>query len=214
MSKLQTLAFAVLTTASLPAEVVLWTANGTLGSGTGLFSRDDLLPDDPITIRVTYNDQATPDIRGQAVGRTEIDYRTDINLTVTISTDDYTWQGFVESASGLSPTTFVTVTNTFPLIESVDITVLSSLNIIFEADEVVAPIAPVLSLATTSTSAFLSWQSDFRFRYQVESTPSLASPVWTPIETRFGTDATITRSYPLTADTLFYRVIALPREIP
>ena len=267
-----------LTTAA-QAEIVLWTTTGALTSGTGVFERADLPPGDPVTIRVTYDDQATQQIRGEALGQIQSDYRTDINLRITITSGENTWEGFVESGDSTGPTTFFTVIAPFQTSERADFTIDSidngsfpsfpfrlgqsaasifldfngannaflgsgisatdihpeelssatgtisngvgnrlsftidptSLEVILEADEIVPPIAPVLSLATTPTTALLSWQSDFRFRYQVESTADLSAPVWDIVETRFGTDAIITRIYPRPSRTLFYRVVALER---
>lgn len=266
---------------SIQAETVLWKATGNLTTGTGVFLRQDLSPDDPVTIRITYDDQAIPQLRGSALGQLDSDYRTSINLRVILTSGSYTWEGFVESAATTIPTTFLTITNTFQSLERVQLDISSadngtfpnfpfrlgesdsslflnfransrdflgsgisagdihpaelssatgkistgvgnnltftieptSLEVLFEADETITPIAPVLTTSTNSENFILTWQSDFRFRYRVESTSDLSSDTWDEVETRFGTDAIITRIYPLTSSALFYRVVALERPL-
>jgi len=258
MPQLQTLALFVLSAIQLQAETVLWTASGTLGTGTGLFQRQDLPPGAPLQIRVTYDDQAVQQVRSQIFGQTTSDYRTNIQLNITITSGDHTWEGFVDSAdSPPLPTTFLTITSTpspnLNFIDQIQIDLSSedngtfpsfpfrlgdstasfeldlignnntfldfgispddfnlselgaftgciatgvgnalpftldpaSLVVIFEADESIDPFSPPLSLTTTGS--------------------------WNSIDNRFGTDATITRTYPRTEEKLFYRVVTLPR---
>lgn len=79
------------------------------------------------------------------------------------------------------------------------------------ADEVTPPVAPLLNASTDSGNLVLTWQSDFTLRYRIEATSDLASPTWHEVETRFGTGAIITRTYPLTNAPRFYRVVASER---
>lgn len=267
------------------AETVLWKANGSLTTGTGLFQRQDLSPDDPVVIRMTYRDDAIQEVTSGLSfgGRIDSDYWQNIDLKITISVGSYTWEGAVVTANRGSPFTFFTrdkVETATP--ESVEVKISTtdqgsfssfpfrlgqssasfflnflgansallgsgisadqihpehlstangristglgndlsftidptSLEVLFEADEVTPPIAPPASIFTTSETVILSWQSDSRFRYRVESTPDLFSDLWTEIETRFGTDTTITRTYPRPSSTLFYRIISLERTPP
>ena len=253
MPKLQTVAFLLLSATQLSAESVLWTANGTLGSGSGVLSRTDLPPGSPLELRLTYNDQAIPQFRSGFIDQSIIDYRTEIELRIVITSGIYTWEGFVDSAEFTGPTTFLTTVSppserpfldrlevnldstdngTFPSFpfrlgnsdaafqldllgqsqsflgsgispNDYDLTQIatftgaivtgagntlpftidpSSMVVIFEADEVIAPIAPILTLTTTADSATLSWLSDFRFRYQIESTTDLSSNSWASVE--------------------------------
>ena len=280
MSKLQTLVFLVILTSPLHAETVLWKATGSLTSGTGVFLRNDLSSDDPVTIRMTYDDGATQDITTNTFGRVDSDYWENIDLQITISTGTYTWEGTVGTADMDSPYTFFTqVKDPFPTAESLQAKLSttdqgefssfpfrlaestssffldfrgtnssllgsgiraddihpehlataigkistgvgndlsfsiepSSLEILFEKDDVILPPAPEPSIAATSGSATLTWQSDFRFRYRVESTANLSAVSWTILETRNGTGTDISRTYPATNSPLFYRVVSFPR---
>ena len=279
MPKLLHLAAGLAICTSLHAETVLWKSSGNLTTGTGVFFREDLSPNDPVAIRITYDDQAIQQLRAEALGQVESDYRTNIDLEATITIGSYTWKGIVESATTATPTTFITITKLFPGAEIVTLTISSvdngtfsdfpfrlgestsaitldfrgannsfldsgisaddihpeelssatgkittgvgndlsftidptSLEVLFEADETIPPVAPVLSASSTTDNFILKWQSDFRFQYRVEATSDLASETWEVVETRFGTDAVITRTYPLDSAPLFYRVVALER---
>lgn len=114
MSKFQALAFLI--SASLAqGETVLWTATGALTGTTGVFLRDDLPSDTPVTIRITYDDQAIPQNRSSfpSLGASENDYRTNLNLSIVITAGSYQWEGFVGSGSTSTPTTFNVRTSNF-----------------------------------------------------------------------------------------------------
>ena len=279
MSKFLPLITALFLTATAQSEVVLWKATGALTTGTGVFQRQDLSPDDPVTLRITYDDQATQQVLATVFGRVESAYRTEVSLKVIITAGTYTWEGFVDSATTTDPTTFHTFTFSYASPEKVKFTVSStdnatfptfpyrlaestssifldfqgtnntfldsgiseldihsealssatgkistgvgndlsftidpaSLEVLKEANEVVPPSAPEPSIEAASDSISLSWQSDFRFRYRVESTNDLSAATWDAVETRNGTDAVITRSYPVADPSLFYRIVALER---
>lgn len=280
MSQLQNLVFFSLLTTALQADTVLWKADGTLSSGTGVFLRNDLSPDDPVTIRMTYDDGATQDITTNTFGRIDSDYWQNIDLKITISTGDYTWEGTVETANmGIPYTFFTRVKDPFPTPESLEVKLSSvdqgefssfpfrladstssffldlrgansslldsgirtddihpehltsatgkistgvgndlsfsinpdSLEVINESEEIIPPVEPKPSIAVTPENVSLTWPSDFRYLYRVESTTDLSSDLWTSLETRNGTGATISRSYPLSDSTLYYRVVAIER---
>ena len=284
MSKFQALAFFGLLSLSARAETVLWKATGTITEGTGVFFRNDLPPDAPLTIRVTYDDQAIPQNRVNLVfpGRFEDDYRTGIDLRVIVTAGSYLWEGFVNSAAATGPTTFHTFTYSYPSAEAIKLTIDSSdggtfpsfpfrlgdgfaslkfdlggsdntfldsgiaplainlsalstgtgiistgvgndldfsidptsVEILFEADEVIPPTAPIVSASHTSESISLTWQSDFRYRYRVETTDDLSSQAWTEIETRNGTDTIITRDYERADFPNYFRIVVIERQGP
>lgn len=87
-----------------------------------------------------------------------------------------------------------------------------SLEILKESDEIVPPTAPIVDISTTTDNVTLSWQSEFRFRYRIESTTDLSADDWNEVETRNGTGTPISRSYPISNTLLFYRVVAIERE--
>ena len=283
MSKLQTLVSFLLFPLSALAETVLWKATGTLTDGTGVFFRDDLPPDAPVSLRITYRDDAILDPVAVTFGRNDSDYFQDIHLEIEIEIGDYTWKGLVETAdkgfpytffpklndpsptpedlemrldsedqanfssfpfrlgdssasifldflgtnssflgSGISPNAIdtallSTATGTISTGVGNDLTFSidpSSLEILFESDEPVAPIAPVVSASVTSDTVTLSWQSDFRFRYRVESTSDLSSETWDEIEIRNGTDLVITRDYVRAEHPNYFRVEPIERDTP
>lgn len=286
MSKFLTLALLILLISPALAETVLWKATGTLDSGTGVFLRQDLSPGDPVTIRMTYSDQAErreksaipPGLLGPGRQSTSA-FRTGLNLSVTVNVGNYSWEANVENGTESATFSFFVKEGTLPLPEEVKANIAagdggefpsfpfalnqsanqlslafissnntfidsgitatsfspefltsgsgeistgvgnklaftlepSSLKVLFEEDETITPVAPVLTTSTDSENFILTWQSDFDFRYRVESSFDLSSDTWDEVETRFGTDAIITRTYPLTSSVLFYRVVALER---
>jgi len=87
----------------------------------------------------------------------------------------------------------------------------SSFEIFLEKDEVLPPVAPMVSSSVSEDSISLSWLSDIRFRYRIEGTSDLSAAQWTELETRNGTSTPITRSYPFANTFRFYRVVAIQR---
>ena len=87
----------------------------------------------------------------------------------------------------------------------------SAFEILFEKDELLPPIAPMVSSVISNNSISLTWLSDIRFRYRIEGTSDLSASGWTTVETRNGTSTPITRSYPLANNFRFYRVVAIQR---
>lgn len=107
-------------------------------------------------------------------------------------------EGFIQSDSSSNQLAF-----------SIDPTTVQILN---ESDEIVPPVAPTVTASIVQGRAALSWQSDLRFRYRVESSPLLNMTTWNVIETKNGTGAIISVDYEKPADTtFFYRVVAVPR---
>ncbi|MDB4438347.1 hypothetical protein N9195_02020 [bacterium] len=280
MSKLCALVLGIATLAATQAETVLWKATGTVDNLGGSFQGQDLSSGDPLELRMTYSDDAEPDLIAEIFGRVESDYRQNINLSLTVTSGNRTWQGAVTSADRGSPRTFFTkITNPFATAEFVEITATTldqatfssfpfrqddeaaeislsflganneflqggisvlgfsisnlasatgtlstgtgnelaftldpaSLEILFENDEVIIP--PVVSISTTVTpdSIALTWLTDIRFSYRVESTSDLEAETWSVVETRNGTDTPVTRFYPLDKETFFYRVVTVTR---
>ncbi len=124
MSKLFALALCL--TSAAQAETVLWKATGALTTGTGVFQRQDLSPSDSVTLRITYDDDAIPDVPTPLLGRTDSDYREAINLKIEITIGSYLWEGTVSSAKKGFPYTFFTrVKDPFPTAESFDIQITS-----------------------------------------------------------------------------------------
>ena len=124
MSKLQALGFLSLSlTAS--GEIVVWKASGILEERIGIFLQEDLPTDASVTIRVTYDDTAAPQnlVNLPFPGRFEDDFRTDINLKVTLTIGSFEWEGLVESATTDTPTTFQTFTFNYPGAERIELTI-------------------------------------------------------------------------------------------
>ena len=86
-----------------------------------------------------------------------------------------------------------------------------SLEILFEDDEVIPLPQFTVTAEMSPESIALTWPTDLRFRYRVETTTDLAAETWTVLETRNGTDTPATRSYPLADGTRFYRIVAIER---
>lgn len=268
------------------SETVLWTGTGNVGTVTGSLNESGIVTGDPVSFRMTYNDQAIPEITravnfGSALVADSY-FPNDLDLRVTITIGSLIWEATVEGDNGMTPyTLFVTeasllpperVTATlgssdetnfvsFPFqasggpseirleftsasdqfissgISSLALNPLaitsasgriltgspanqlsftidpSSVEIIDEEDVVIAPEAPLVSIATDETEVTLSWFGDIRFRYRVEFSEDLSNDSWTTVETRNGTQTNISRSYPLSAGAGFYRIVAIDRGL-
>ncbi|YCM45626.1 hypothetical protein V2O64_06295 [Verrucomicrobiaceae bacterium 227] len=98
---------------SLQGEVVLWRATGNITSTSGSFVDPSLAPGEAVTIRMTYDDQTAEVIEKSTVGDIESDFRTEIDLTVTVQIGTRKWQAHVFSGGSLSPATFYTKIRNF-----------------------------------------------------------------------------------------------------
>ncbi|MDA7509312.1 hypothetical protein N9022_01110 [bacterium] len=113
---------------SLEAETVLWKANGAITSATGTFQDAAIESGTEVEIRITYNDQSTPDIFTNIVGRIETEYLTEIELTFEIKVGTRIWTALVNSAESDTPRTFVTRASSFPGTERVEMLISSEDN--------------------------------------------------------------------------------------
>jgi len=109
---------------SLQAEMVLWRASGTIAATSGSFADESLPVGEPVSIRMTYDDRAEEVILKNILGDVESDYRTAIDLTLTIEIGTRIWKGRTFSGSSALPHTFFTKVRSFsPTPESVTATV-------------------------------------------------------------------------------------------
>lgn len=88
----------------------------------------------------------------------------------------------------------------------------ATVEVLKESDEVLPPTAPRVEISSAGDNVTLSWESEFRFRYRVESTSDLSTAEWDEVETRNGTGTPISRTYPVVDDLRFYRVVTIERE--
>jgi hypothetical protein len=116
---------------SLNAETVLWKAKGAITSATGTFQGAAIEPGTEVGIRITYNDQAPPNIFTNVLGRIETEYLTEIELTFEIKVGTRIWKASVNSAESDTPRTFVTKASSFPGAERVELLISSEDNGIF-----------------------------------------------------------------------------------
>lgn len=113
---------------SLEAETVLWKANGAITSATGTFQHAAIESGKKVEIRITYNDQSTPDIFTNILGRIETEYLTEVGLTFEIKVGTRIWKALVNSAESDTPRTFVTRASSFPGAERVEMLISSEDN--------------------------------------------------------------------------------------
>ncbi len=281
MSKLQSLVLSTLITSSpLLAETVLITGSGTITSSNGVFQDNQIPIDNPISFRITYDDQATAGFSAAPLGIQITNYSQNINLNVSITSGPLTWTGSVDSAPITAPFTVASATSTtvpsnevlsirlgsdelatfptFPFrstgdpatltlslsgpapsflgsgisVDAVDLALVttitgsiatstgndlqfqitpSSANILFEADENSALAAVVPFIETTSDLASLTWESDASVDYLIESTTDLSVSTWTPVLTVQGTGSSLSRSFPLSEERNFFRIVTQAR---
>ena len=113
---------------SLEAETVLWKASGAITSATGTFQDAAIESGTKVEIRITYNDQSTPDIFTNILGRIETEYLTEVGLTFEIKVGTRIWKALVNSAESDTPRTFVTRASSFPGTERVEMLISSEDN--------------------------------------------------------------------------------------
>ena len=102
---------------SLQAEIVLWKAAGAITVTSGNFVAPALPPGEPITIRMTYDDRATPDKPyNGSLGRVDTDYRSDIDLMIKITIGETIWQGTVATGLGGTPSAIGTLPPPYTLV--------------------------------------------------------------------------------------------------
>jgi len=89
------------------ASTVVWTASGTVSDATGVYAADGISADTPMSVRMTYSDQAGKvdknDFRPFNIPSVTFDYQTNINLAISLTIGAQVWSGTV--ASG--PNTFL-----------------------------------------------------------------------------------------------------------
>lgn len=113
---------------SLEAETVLWKANGAITSATGTFQDAAIESGTKVEIRITYNDQSTPNIFTNILGRIETEYLTEVELTFEIKVGTRIWTALVNSAESDTPRTFVTRASSFQGTERVEMLISSEDN--------------------------------------------------------------------------------------
>lgn len=138
-----TLALLSLLVTSLQAEIVLWKASGSITSASETFNDESLPIGSPVSIRMTYNDQSEEVILKSVLGDVESDFRTGIDLTLTIKIGNRTWEGKTVSGISALPHTFFTKVRSFTSTpESVTATVDTRDNGSFSSFPLGAPDSP------------------------------------------------------------------------
>lgn len=94
---------------------VQWTGTGTVTSVTGAFDEGGIAADDQVSMTFSYDDDAEFDQRKDIpppFSERERDYYSDVNLSMTVTVGDHTWEGSVVSGVlGLPLTLFVRTGN-------------------------------------------------------------------------------------------------------